>query len=752
MSQPTVTATITANDQASPKLRELIKTLKQIELTAKEAFGADVGKNFASGMTQATSSAQKHLGVLHQIHAAHKAIAASVAGYAGMKVVHGGIDAIKNSLPYLREDRAMQARTGYSDAEMRDLRRQQAQLAGRYGAHVEDTQKAQETFGRLQYNAKTNAAMIGPTAVGARAMGVSTDKVAELMEAMVSQTGMTFSSPEDAAAKTRRLNDMAAAATKKSNMSFDDVKEFESYSAAAANSAGISPEQNLAMGMALRRGGIVGSEGGVFARQFAARVMAPTRKGREMLAQHGINIDEFAAHGTITGEGLSDKYARNYGQGLSKSAIAKLNGELEANGGDILQSRAAYTKAVVDAAGGDMSKTDRKNLARTANEYYDFSKSGFKGGALLEALLNSGDPVAMQGLLGDKQGARANALLTEKDKYFEAKKDLEGSDGFSQKVADKMGEGLAAAVDKLTASFGALETGLVQANEVWLAPMVNAGTKVLDLFNSMSDEGKQAVGVLAGIGTLAAGAGTAYAFVSFLRNVNALAVSAAEASVALNALAGKGIVGGAASAVAPAAGGVIGALGSGALVAGGTIAALWLRQNQIDKMNDGQLDDVVGDWTNPEAAVYAAMKRQHPFPAALPSTGRFDRFQPPSTALDGSTSGFLLGGGADGMSSAGWHDSVVLGQPVASKGFGDGSKTSTQVDVQGSVSGSAELHNMIAVEIKPSTYFEGLVKRAESVANVSLNGQLGTGMQGPGDKSVKPSGAAPAQGAPTGGQ
>jgi hypothetical protein len=178
-----------------------------------------------------------------------------------------------------------------------------------------------------------------------------------------------------------------------------------------------------------------------------------------------------------------------------------------------------------------------------------------------------------------------------------------------------------------------------------------------------------------------------------------------------------------------------------------------LRKNQIDNMNDGQLDDVVGDWTNPEAAVYAAMKRQHPFPAALPSgPGRFDRFQPPNTTLDGPTSRFLLGGGADGSSSGGWHDSVVLGRPAASQGFGDASKVSTQVDVQGSVSGSAELHQNIQFEVRPSAYFERLVGRAESLANISLNGQLGTGLQGPGDNSVKPSQSAPVSSAPTGSQ
>jgi hypothetical protein len=750
MSQPTVTATITANDEASPKLRELIKTLKQIEQTAKQAFNAEPGRNYASGLNQATDAAQKHMGVLKQMHAAHKQIAATVAGYAGYKLVHGSIDAIKDSLPYLREDRAMQARTGYTDSEMRDLRRQQGQLATRYGSRVEDTLKAQETFGRLQYDAKTNVAMMGPTAVGARAMGVSADKVAELMEAMVSQTGMTFSSPEDAAAKTKRLNDIAAAATKKSNMSFEDVKDFESYSAAAANSAGITPEQNLAMGMALRRGGIVGSEGGVFARQFAARVMAPTRKGREMLAQHGINIDEFATHGTITGEGLSDKLARNFGKGLSPAAIAKLNKDLEEHGDDILGSREAYSKAAlaaVQSSGEKLSKTDQKHVIAKANEYYDFSKSGFRGGDLLEALLKSGDPTAMQGFLGDKQGARANALLTERDKYFQAKQELEGSDGFSQKVADKMGEGLAAAVDKLTASFDSLEKSLVKANEEWLTPMVNAATAVVGMFNNLSDGGKEVVGALAGVTTVLAGGGLAYAFVRTVASVNSLAVSAGEASIALQALAGKNAIAGAATGAAEAAAGAglfgTAAIGTGLAATAGAVAGLYLRKDQIDNMSQDQLDDVISDWSNPDVAVYAAGRKRSPvaFPAPLPSSGRFDRFQPNS--LDDSTSRFLLGGGADDVSSAGWHDSIVLGHTGAPKGFGDPGKTSSQVDVQGTVTGSAEIHQ--SIQINPTAYFEALVKRAESVANMGISGKLGTSMQGPGDNGTKPT-AGPALG------
>ncbi|MFV8147852.1 hypothetical protein ACNQ1H_28485, partial [Enterobacter cloacae complex sp.6722787] len=92
----------------------------------KEAFdGGNIAGKYASGLNQATAAAQKHHGVLQQIHASHRAIAATVAGYASFKMVHGGVDAIKHALPYLREDTAIKARTGYSEADMVALRKQQ---------------------------------------------------------------------------------------------------------------------------------------------------------------------------------------------------------------------------------------------------------------------------------------------------------------------------------------------------------------------------------------------------------------------------------------------------------------------------------------------------------------------------------------------------------------------------------------------------------------------------------------------------
>lgn len=529
MSSPSVTANISVNDLASPKFKELIATMERAKRVGHEiASGEGLGGRYTRSIDSATAAAQRHVGVLHQMHSAHKAIAATVVGYAGLRMVHGGVEAIKHALPYLREDRAIQARTGYSDADMQALRKQQRDLAAVYGSTVEATQKAHETFGRLKYDAATNVAITGPTAIGARAMGVTSEQNAELMETLLSQYGVKIDSPADAQRKAMHLNDVAAVATKKSNMRFSDVLDFMRYSAAASNAVNVTPEQNLAMGMALRRGGIVGSEGGVFARQFYARMMAPTRKGREITAQYGLNLDEYAGHGTISGQGLSDKLSRSFGKGLSKQAIAVFDKEIEEHGDELLSDRGKFAEAVVKARRSDgdkLSETDRKNLVRSSNEYFDWTKTGIRGGELLDRFMAVNSPMLMQGFLGDKQGARGTALLAERDKYCEAKSDQSKADGFAQHVSDDMNKGLAAATDRLAASFEALQNTVVQANEGWLTSAADKASALIVSFNNLDPKVQQAAGIFAGLTSVTAAGGLVYSFASLVISARRAAAS-----------------------------------------------------------------------------------------------------------------------------------------------------------------------------------------------------------------------------------
>ncbi|WP_035654966.1 hypothetical protein, partial [Bradyrhizobium sp. STM 3809] len=303
----------------------------------------------------------------------------------------------------------------------------------------------------------------------------------------------------------------------------------------------------------------------------------------------------------------------------------------------------------------------------------------------------------------------------------------------------EMAKGLAASVDRLTASADALSTSLVKANEGWLTGITDAAGKVVGLFNDLSDGGKQAVGAIAGIGTAITGGGLIFALGRFVLSVN-------TASAALQTMAARAALPAGAALAAPAAAAAAGgaaATGAALLGAGsaiGVAAGLYFQQKSIHDFTDEQLDDQIADWADPDWAVANAIEKQQRQGRnrnrawdKVPAPGRqsrFSKYEP--TLLDDSTSEYLRSGDAGG-SSGGWTDSIrSIGQP---QGFKD-------VSVTGTVTGSAELHNSLQIEVQPTAYFTSLVKRAESIVNMGVNGKLGTSMQGPGDNGTKPSAAA----------
>jgi hypothetical protein len=62
-------------------------------------------------------------------------------------------------------------------------------------------------------------------------------------------------------------------------MSPESVGEFAKFGLGMSTAAGITPQQAFAVAMTMQKAGIGGDESGVFMRQMAARLMAPTRAG-----------------------------------------------------------------------------------------------------------------------------------------------------------------------------------------------------------------------------------------------------------------------------------------------------------------------------------------------------------------------------------------------------------------------------------------------------------------------------------------
>ncbi|MGY3514174.1 ribosomal protein L32E [Bradyrhizobium sp. USDA 3051] len=418
----------------------------------------------------------------------------------------------------------------------------------------------------------------------------------------------------------------------------------------------------------------------------------------------------------------------------------------------MLGSREDFTTAVreaVEASGEKLSKMDQKHLVDTALRQYDLAKGALNGGALFEAILQRASARDIQAILGDKQGGRASLLLGARDQYGEYLEKLNHGEGFAQKIAEERMQGLAAAVDRLSASIDSAEKQIVKANEGWLTPLADAGAKLAGFAAGLSDAQKQALSISAGLASLSGLAAAGATIASVISSFTGLAASANVASAALTRVAGG-------SAVATAAGAATGVAGARAATGLGIASKAfgWLALGSLigptlwdlTKSEAAGTDDTKGGGAanyRRNLARLRAMRGSEFEDLVADESSPFDRYQPatPWRRRRGSTSEYLrqLGASDDGEGSRyGWQDSIrAVGQ---SSGFKD-------VAVTGTVTGEAELHNNIQIEVKPTAYFESLVKRMEALANMHLNGQLGTGLQGPGDNSVKGP-----QGPPTGAQ
>lgn len=524
-----------------------------------------------------------------------------------------------------------------------------------------------------------------------------------------------------------------------------DLFEFYKMGGPAMVGADIPEELQAATAIAMAQGGIGGSHAGTYARGIIERAIAPTVIGRSALAAYEIDINDYlkvnraaldpanALKAVQTHTGTLDADAQKNVQ----EAVRKLRD------GELTYDQAI--NATTDALTGQSKKGDRGTLDRAASAKIANATMGnyvekVDFGGLMKALKDKGVPIpVMRALFGIESSTGAKLMertdfegLTgdlRRDRESKSDRDI------LREADDAMANTLPAVFERLKNTAESFEASVIKPYE---GPMIRAMSLIADFGQALLNldgPSKQLVSdvalVAGGFAALKASLKTA----EIISGFTSLGTAAKGAAAPLEKLA-----------AAP----ILGLAGSLATLA----TAVYLAVEALQAIPKSQENK------NPRLQSYNSGRRQGEFEDLISSDYRTNRRTGRKSDFDaaysrGATSAYLrealdsdqsfglyaksqealehFGWNRDGTYSrrpTGWTDSIRNVGP--SDGFKD-------VSVSGTVTGSAELHNMVQMEVKPSQYFEGLVQRAESIANIGLNGKLGTSMQGPGDNSTKPS-------------
>jgi hypothetical protein len=755
MSNPNVTATISVDDKASPALKELARLAKMIgEETAKALKGG--GDGLTQSLNKANVAATAHISKLTAMRNLYKEIGGIAAGIAGGKVFSSAKQMIGNYLPLEKANRYNNAIIGATPAEQKALFDQQIRGAKVYGTSMLETSKGQGVFAARNYNAATVAAATDVALKAAKAQGVDTATAAKMLETGTFTRGIDFKDPASATRELMNTADREAVAAKRAAMQPEDIQMLAKFGFGTATAAGASQSTMWAIGMALNRAGVGGDQSGVFERSIFGKGLAGGPKADSVYASLGIDKGMFYKKGDASPEALAkaiDTSASNtFGVRLSADAQKRLREKMADPDSEVLSTKANLVQAVISAiqesSGKDLNKNEQKEVAKSAGGQYELARGGFNGDAWFNYMLHHLSPAQAVAMFGTQQAGRFEMLQNGKFKYQEYRDQQDHADGFNDKIAAERMEGLGAAVDRLKESLDAVSNDMVKANENWLVPLTDAAGKVVGVFTGLSDGMKETLSVSA---LAAAGSGiTAIGRVALtaVGSINSLAVSAERASLALSGVGGAGVAGGAAAATKAglggralsAVGGVASFLGGWGL-AGATVMVVGEQAiKAIPDGTGGAFKHGTGRGVNNGRPPLPP----DPFWAQQPGW-ESHWYQSPFLTNRGTLAkeGADLRGLPDLPSTkTTWHDSVFAGEPgKAADGdakWGSG-KVSSAVEVTGSITGSAELHNNMTITIQASQYFESLVKRAENVANMTVSGRLGTSMQGPGDNGTKPS-------------
>jgi len=512
-----VKAIITAEDKASAVLKAMAKTAENMARELEKAgAAADISKHL-----RASDGALNHqLSMVSRLSSAFKDLSKSAAAYAALKFPHIAAEAIHNYLPLERTNIVNQAAGNFSAADMAKLKEQQSAFARLYGELPDATAHAQGEFVKRHMDAETTSAFMVQAEKAAKAWGVDVAQAAKTLESIVFGFGEHVENAKAVNAIVPRYLDLATNAQKKGAMSVQDVEEMNKYGAAAMRAAGATPEQAFAMAMVLKREQFQGAEIGVFERALGARLMMPTAEGRAAFAAAGLDFNGYVTRGKFSGEGLNVALQEKFGGGLNAERLSDIQ---KAFDGGAIRTQAEFAKQVIaayEAQHGSQRAGDRAKLGTTAGYAWKASQDHVDGAKVLDELMG-GKMTAQQGmmLLGVKQGSKIASMLQQLEKYHDYFKEVQER-GTTDRIAEERQKGLAAAIDRMKASYEDAANKFVEANSDVLKSLADLSTRLASSVGAISPEHMKAIG---GIGAAAAVLGGAYGVAStvkFLKTVN----------------------------------------------------------------------------------------------------------------------------------------------------------------------------------------------------------------------------------------
>lgn len=644
-------------------------------------------------------------------------IAGAAAGAFVAHEVKSGAGAVLHTYrEFDKERRFGKAVMGLSDDEQAPLVAQAIHMGARTKFNDVQVLEAQRELAARGLTKNQVMGMMEPAGQLGMALDLSLPDAARQMEGAIFGFKKDTSTLDAAKRAAQQTADYQVRAAKLSGMTPEDISQLYKFGATPARLGKLSEASLLGFGGILKKANIGGDEAGVAFRALMSTAQAPTSGAKTALLANGLNYKNYQhTPDSLALDPFVQDVAARYGVNLNKgtqSGLAKIFGDK-----DVIADPAKFAPAVTallrdQLEGGDAKSL--KSIAGAATRYRDKSVNDVDSNAFIKDLLPklaNNLPLA-NALFGSKQGGRIATALGDGDTLKHIIDEIENhSAGYSEKIASERMAGFDGAVSRLEGAMKNLETAIGRAfDNDGKGGVLSTLTDLLGKFTQgAAEQPRWAIGTEAVGAGLIGGAGAAYSGWKFLQMLTgaglsasataldgsavALSAAAAELSAAAGikgvpaALAAGGVTATQGAAIAGGAG-AMGLLGAGVGVTSllAVTAALEMARRNGPNMRDDQLDDLSGDFLDPDLAVWAAGTKNGKHRSIwgnvpVPQSGPFDRFQPPT--LDATTSSALQ-----------------------------------SVQVQGTVAGEAKL------TVEASSSLIEIVKRAEDAIKLSgtLNG------------------------------